>query len=169
MVLVPPTSPSWTWIRLIKTCSLLLKILLKSTWAHVSWRSPLKASLNFLAISLVTGPTGISNGSFDGWIASGRGKEHATHFRKSDPFSLLVFIAPVNVLECLGVGLRLSLFLFWAILSWFLFPFSPGIGQSIQIFIKFYSVIIDSEIDNQIASLPIRKSIAKLRYCRSKN
>jgi len=32
--------------------------------------SPLKASLNFLALSLVTGPTGISNGSFDGWIAS---------------------------------------------------------------------------------------------------
>jgi hypothetical protein len=30
----------------------------------------LKASLNFLALSLVTGPTGTSNGSFDGWIAS---------------------------------------------------------------------------------------------------
>jgi hypothetical protein len=43
---------------------------LKSTLAHVSLRSPLKASLNFLALSLVTGPTGTSNGSFDGWIAS---------------------------------------------------------------------------------------------------
>jgi hypothetical protein len=30
----------------------------------------LKAFLNFLALSLVTGPTGTSNGSFDGWIAS---------------------------------------------------------------------------------------------------
>jgi hypothetical protein len=30
----------------------------------------LKASLNFLALSLVTGPTGTSNGSFDDWIAS---------------------------------------------------------------------------------------------------
>jgi len=70
MALVPPTSPSWTWIRLIKACSLLLQILLKSTLAHVSWRSPLKASLNFLALSLVSGPTRTSNGSFDGWIAS---------------------------------------------------------------------------------------------------
>jgi hypothetical protein len=30
----------------------------------------LKAFLNFLALSLVTGPTRTSNGSFDGWIAS---------------------------------------------------------------------------------------------------
>jgi len=30
----------------------------------------LKASLNFLALSLVTGPIGTSNRSFDGWIAS---------------------------------------------------------------------------------------------------
>jgi len=70
MVLVPPISPSWTWIKLIKAWSLLLQILLKSTLAHVSWRNPLKASLNFLALSLVTGSTGTSNGSFDGWIAS---------------------------------------------------------------------------------------------------
>jgi hypothetical protein len=69
MVLVLPTSPSWIWLRLIKA-SLLLQILLKSTLAYVSLRSPLKASLNFLTLSLVTGPTGTSNGSFDGWIAS---------------------------------------------------------------------------------------------------
>ena len=43
---------------------------MKSTLAHVSWRSPLKASLNFLALSLVTGPTRTSDGSYDGWIAS---------------------------------------------------------------------------------------------------
>jgi hypothetical protein len=30
----------------------------------------MKSYLNFLALSLVTGPTGTSNGSFDGWIAS---------------------------------------------------------------------------------------------------
>jgi len=58
MVLVPPTSPFWTWIRLIMACSSLFNILLKPTLAHVSWRSPLKASLNILALNLVTWLTG---------------------------------------------------------------------------------------------------------------
>ena len=38
-------------------------ILLKSILANISWRSPLKASLNLLALSLVTEPTRTSNGS----------------------------------------------------------------------------------------------------------
>jgi hypothetical protein len=58
------------------------------------------------------------------------GQEHATHFVKSHPFSLLVFIAPISVLGCLGAGPRLSLSPFWVILGWFLFSFSPKIGQS---------------------------------------
>jgi len=50
--------------------TLLFNIFLKSTLAHVSWRSPLKAFLNLLALSIVTRPTGTFNGSFGAWIAS---------------------------------------------------------------------------------------------------
>jgi len=71
MALVPQTSPSWTWIRLIKACSSLFITFLKSTLTHVSQRSQLKASLNLLTLSLVTRSIGTSNGSFGGsWITS---------------------------------------------------------------------------------------------------
>jgi len=71
MAFVPPTRPSWTWIRLIKAFSLLFITLLKSTLAYVSRRSSLKVSLNLLALSLVTKPTRASNGSFSvAWITS---------------------------------------------------------------------------------------------------
>jgi len=71
MAFVPPTSPSWTWIRLIKAFSLLFITLLNFTLAYVSRRSSLKVSLNLLALSLVTKPTRASNGSFSvAWITS---------------------------------------------------------------------------------------------------
>jgi len=71
MVLIPPTSTSLKWVKLIKTCFSLFIILLKSTLAYVSRKSPLKASLNLLALNLVTGPTRTSNGSFGvAWIIS---------------------------------------------------------------------------------------------------
>jgi hypothetical protein len=72
-------------------------------------------------------------------------QEHGAHFGKreggesmelilgrvkSHLFSLLVFIAPKSVLECLGTGPRLSLSPFYVILNWFLFSFSSRIGQS---------------------------------------
>jgi len=71
MVLIQPTSPSLTRVKLIKIFSSLFIILLKSTLAYVSRKSPLKAFLNLLALNLVTGPTGTSNGSFGvSWITS---------------------------------------------------------------------------------------------------
>jgi len=51
------------WIRLIKAYSSLFTTLLKSTLANVSRKSPLKASLNLLALNLVTGPIETFNGS----------------------------------------------------------------------------------------------------------
>jgi len=50
--------------------TLLFNIFLKSTLAHVYWRSPLKAFFNLLALSLVTRPTRTFNGSYGAWITS---------------------------------------------------------------------------------------------------
>jgi hypothetical protein len=63
------TNSSWTWIKLIKACSLLFSIFLKSTLTHVVWRSSLNVSLNLLALSFVTRAIRIFNESLGvAWI-----------------------------------------------------------------------------------------------------
>jgi hypothetical protein len=67
----PLTSPSWIWVKLFKTFTLLFNIFLKSTLSYVFWRNSLKYSLNLLVLSFVIGPTRTSNESLNvAWIAS---------------------------------------------------------------------------------------------------
>ena len=107
---------------------------------------------------------------------------------KSHPFSLLVFIAPISVLGCLGAGPRLSLSPFWVILGWFLFSFSPKIGQSntnfcqvlqcrcrfrnrhqkLCVAAKFFATA-DSKISSKTFWVPNQKSVAKLCHYRFRN
>jgi len=91
--------------------------------------------------------------------------------RKSRPFSLLIFRAPINVLGCLGTGPRLFLPFFLVILGWFLFQFYFMIGYSNTNFLLGFTVSLsikklatknyvaaDLEINNQ-----------KLYQCRFRN
>jgi len=67
----PLTSTSWTWIKLINARSSLFNIFIKFTLTHLSWRSPLKAFLNILAVNLITRPIETSNRSLGvTWITS---------------------------------------------------------------------------------------------------
>jgi len=64
-------------------------------------------------------------------LGRGRRQEHAACVGKNAPFSLLAaFIPLLNDKRCLEGWIRLFSSLFWVILGWFLFSFSPRIGRS---------------------------------------